>query len=42
MREDGRIVGEEEWQVKVYNREEWMKLLRRQGIVAFCTFQRNE
>jgi hypothetical protein len=27
VREDGRIVGEE-WQVKVYNREEWKKLLR--------------
>jgi hypothetical protein len=28
MREDGRIIGEEEWQEKVYDREEWMKLLR--------------
>jgi hypothetical protein len=28
MREDGRIVGGEEWQEKVYNREEWNKLLR--------------
>jgi hypothetical protein len=28
VREDGRIVGGEEWQVKVYNREEWKKLLR--------------
>jgi hypothetical protein len=26
-REDGRIVGGEEWQEK-YNREEWKKLLR--------------
>jgi hypothetical protein len=26
--EDGRIVGEEEWQEKVYNREEWKKFLR--------------
>jgi hypothetical protein len=26
-REDGRIVGGEKWQEKVYNREEW-KLLR--------------
>jgi hypothetical protein len=26
VREDGRIVGEE-WQEKVYNREEWKKLL---------------
>jgi hypothetical protein len=28
VREDGRIVGGEEWQGKVYNREEWNKLLR--------------
>jgi hypothetical protein len=28
VREDERIVGGEEWQVKVYNREEWKKLLR--------------
>jgi hypothetical protein len=27
-REDGRIVGGEEWQEKVYNREKWKKLLR--------------
>jgi hypothetical protein len=26
--EDGRIVGREAWQEKVYNREEWKKLLR--------------
>jgi hypothetical protein len=26
-REDGRIVGAEEWQEKVYNREEWKMLL---------------
>jgi hypothetical protein len=26
--EDGRIVGGEEWQKKVYNREKWKKLLR--------------
>jgi hypothetical protein len=26
--EDGRIVGGERWQEKVYNREEWKKLLR--------------
>jgi hypothetical protein len=25
VREDGRIVGGEEWQEKVYNREEWRK-----------------
>jgi hypothetical protein len=28
VREDGRIVGGEEWQEIVYNREEWKKLLR--------------
>jgi hypothetical protein len=28
VREDGRIIGAEEWQEKVYNREEWKKLLR--------------
>jgi hypothetical protein len=28
MREDVRIVSGEEWQKKVYNREEWEKLLR--------------
>jgi hypothetical protein len=27
-REDGRVVGGEEWQGKVYDREEWKKLLR--------------
>jgi hypothetical protein len=28
VREDGRTVGGEGWQEKVYNREEWKKLLR--------------
>jgi hypothetical protein len=28
VREDGRIVGGEKWQEKVYNREEWKMLLR--------------
>jgi hypothetical protein len=28
VREDGRIVGGEEWQEKAHNREEWKKLLR--------------
>jgi hypothetical protein len=28
VREDGRMVGGEEWQEKVYNREEWKTLLR--------------
>jgi hypothetical protein len=31
VREDGRMVGGEEWQEKVYNREEWKKLLRTAG-----------
>jgi len=31
VREDGRIVGGEGWQVKVHNREEWKKLLRTEG-----------
>jgi hypothetical protein len=29
VREDGRIIGGEEWLDKVYNREEWKKLLRK-------------
>jgi hypothetical protein len=28
VREDGRVAGGEEWQEKVYDREEWKKLLR--------------
>jgi hypothetical protein len=28
VRDDGRIVGGEQWQEKVYNREEWKKLLK--------------
>jgi len=28
MREDGRLVGGEGWKERVYNREEWKKLLR--------------
>jgi hypothetical protein len=28
VREDGRMVGGEEWQEKVYDREEWKKLRR--------------
>jgi hypothetical protein len=27
VREDGRIVGEDQWQEKVYDREEWKTLL---------------
>jgi hypothetical protein len=28
VREDGRIVGGEVWQEKIYNRKEWKNLLR--------------
>jgi hypothetical protein len=42
VREDRRKVGGGEWQEKVYNREEWKKLLRTARNVAFCTFQWNE
>jgi hypothetical protein len=28
VREDGRIVGGEEWQEKVHDKEEWKKFLR--------------
>ena len=28
VKEDGRMVGGEEWQEKVYDREEWRRLLR--------------
>jgi hypothetical protein len=28
VREDRRLVGGEEWQEKLYNREEWKKVLR--------------
>jgi hypothetical protein len=28
VREDGRIVGGEEWQEKAYDKEEWKNLLR--------------
>jgi hypothetical protein len=35
VRDGGRIVGGEEWQEKVHNREEWKKLLktRNRGIL---------
>jgi len=42
VREDGRIVGVEGWQENVHNSEEWKMIRERQGIVAFCTCQRNE
>jgi hypothetical protein len=32
VREDGRIVGEEEWQERVYDREEQKKLLRTRNL----------
>jgi hypothetical protein len=35
--DDGSIVGGEEWQGKVYDREEWKRLLRTEGITEFCT-----
>jgi hypothetical protein len=28
VREDGRLVGGKRWKEKVYNKEEWKKLLR--------------
>jgi hypothetical protein len=28
VKEDGRMIGGEEWQEKVYDREEWKKFLR--------------
>jgi hypothetical protein len=28
VRKDGRVVGREEWQEKIYDRVEWKKLLR--------------
>jgi hypothetical protein len=40
MREDGRIVGGEEWLGNIYERNgrsSW----KRQGIIAFCTRQWN-
>jgi hypothetical protein len=42
VREDGRVVGGEEWQEKVYNTEEWKTLLRTQRIVVSCTCHWNE
>jgi hypothetical protein len=29
VREDGRLVGGKRWEERVYNREEWKKLLRK-------------
>jgi len=42
VREGGRIVVGEGWQEKLHNRTEWKKLLRTEGIIAFCTCQWNE
>jgi hypothetical protein len=41
VREDGRVVGGEEWQEKVCNREEWKSYCEWQGIVTFCTCRWN-
>ena len=35
VRDDGRMVGGKELQEKVYDREEWKRIRRRQGITAF-------
>jgi hypothetical protein len=37
VREDERLVGGIGGKEMLYNREEWKKLLRMQGIVTFCT-----
>ena len=41
VREDGRMVGGEEWQEKVNDREEWKRLLRtaRNHRILYCTCQ---
>jgi hypothetical protein len=42
VREDGRIVCGKDWQEKVYNREEWKKLLRtaRNGHILHMAMER--
>jgi hypothetical protein len=42
VREDGRIVGAEEWLEKVYNTQEWKKLLRtaRNGRILHMPMER--
>jgi len=42
VREDGRLVGGKGWKERVYNREEWKKLLRMARNQAFCTCQWND
>jgi len=42
VRENGRLVGGKRWKERVYNREEWKKLLRIARIVVLCTCQWNE
>jgi hypothetical protein len=42
VREDGRIVGEEEWQEMYVKERNGRSSWERQGIVAFCTWQWNE
>jgi hypothetical protein len=37
-----KMLGGAKWQENVYSREEWKKLLRTAGIVAFCTCEWNE
>jgi len=41
VREDGRLGGGKGWKERVYNREEWKKLLRTAKKRAFCTCQWN-
>jgi hypothetical protein len=41
VREDGRIVGGDEWQEKVITQRNGRSSLERQGIAAFCTRQWN-
>jgi len=42
VREDGRIVGEEEWQEKVLTERNGRSSWERQGVVVFCMCQWNE
>jgi hypothetical protein len=42
VREDGRIVGGEGWQEKYITEGNGRSSWERQGIVAFCSCQRNE
>jgi hypothetical protein len=42
VREDRRLVGGKGWKERLYNREEWKKLLRTARNCSFCTCQWNE